>query len=80
MENTLERLRQLLQRSMPDTDVSQVTEESKLLEDLGLDSLNMMLLAIVAEDEFGIHFDTGFQPETVGDLCSFIEKAKGAKV
>lgn len=73
MDETLEKLKQILKRSMPDTDVSQVTRDSKLLQDLGLDSLNMMLLAIVVEDEFKIHFSTGFQPETVGELCKFIE-------
>lgn len=74
MDTTLEKLKEILKKSMPDTDVSQITRESNLLQDLGLDSLNMMLLAIVAEDEFKIRFETGFQPETVGDLCKFIEE------
>ncbi len=80
MDNTLERLKKLLKQSMPDTDVSQVTKETGLLMDLGLDSLNMMLLAIVTEDEFNIRFSTDFHPETVGDLCDEIEKAEGAAV
>lgn len=73
MDATLEKLKKILKNSMPDMDMAEVTRESNLLNDLGLDSLNMMLLAIVVEDEFKIRFDTGFQPETVGDLCKFIE-------
>lgn len=73
MDATLEKLKKILKNSMPDMDIAEVTRESNLLNDLGLDSLNMMLLAIVVEDEFKIRFDTGFQPETVGDLCKFIE-------
>lgn len=80
MDNTLERLKKLLKQSMPDTDVESVTKESNLLMDLGLDSLNMMLLAIVTEDEFNIRFSEDFRPETVGDLCDEIEKAEGAAV
>lgn len=74
MDATLEKLKEILKRSMPDMDISEVTKESNLLQDLGLDSLNMMLLAIVVEDEFSVRFEAGFQPETVGDLCRFIEE------
>ena len=80
MENTLEKLKALLQNSMPDTDTEQITRDSDLLSDLGLDSLNLMLLAIVAEDEFSIRFETGFHPETVGDLCDYIDKAEAKTV
>lgn len=79
MDTTLEKLKGLLKNSMPDMDTDQITRESSLLSDLGLDSLNMMLLAIVAEDEFNIRFETGFNPETVGDLCDYMEKAEAKR-
>ena len=80
MDNTLEKLKALLKNSMPDTDTEQIMRDSDLLSDLGLDSLNLMLLAIVAEDEFSIRFETGFHPETVGDLCYYIDKAEAKTV
>lgn len=74
MDQTLEKLIEILKNAMPDKDISGVTRESKLLENLGLDSLNMMLLAIVVEDAFQIRFEAGFHPVTVGDLCDYVEK------
>ena len=46
MDNTLEKLKALLKNSMPDTDTEQITRDSDLLSDLGLDSLNLMLLRL----------------------------------
>lgn len=65
----------ILQRVKPNVDSSTVTMESRLITDLGIDSLSMMLLAISVEDEFNIEFgdDTNFN--TVQELCDFIEKA-----
>lgn len=66
----------ILQRVKPNVDVSTVTMDSRLITDLGIDSLSMMLLAISVEDEFNIEFgdDTNFN--TVQELCDFIEKAQ----
>lgn len=63
----------ILQRVKPNVDSSTVTMESRLITDLGIDSLSMMLLAISVEDEFNIEFgdDTNFN--TVQELCDFIE-------
>lgn len=77
MDKTFEKLIEVLKGAMPDTDVSKVTKDSKLLTDLGIDSLNMMLLAITVEDAFNIRFEVGFHPETVGDLCEYIDKTAG---
>jgi len=66
----------ILQRVKPNVDISTVTMDSRLITDLGIDSLSMMLLAISVEDEFNIEFgdDTSFN--TVQELCDFIEKAQ----
>lgn len=65
----------ILQRVKPNVDISTVTMDSRLITDLGIDSLSMMLLAISVEDEFGIEFgdDTNFA--TVQELCDYIENA-----
>ena len=63
----------ILQRVKPNVDISTVTMDSRLITDLGIDSLSMMLLAISVEDEFNIEFgdDTNFN--TVKELCDYIE-------
>ena len=51
--------------------------DSVLATDLGVDSLNMMLLAITVEDEFKIRFNSDAKLETVKDIVDYVEaKAK----
>ena len=71
----LERLKKLIAQSMPDVNVENVTEETRLLEDLKFDSLGMMMLAMAMEDEFGISFDEPVNFATVKDVLDFV-KAK----
>lgn len=47
-----EKLKDIFARVMPQCDPSTITMDSVLTTDLGVDSLNMMLLAITVEDEF----------------------------
>ena len=69
----LERLKKLIAQSMPDVDVSNVTLETRLLEDLKFDSLGMMMLAMAMEDEFGISFDEPVNFATVKDVLEFVK-------
>ena len=69
----LERLKKLIAQSMPDVDVSNVTLETRLLEDLKFDSLGMMMLAMAMEDEFGISFDEPVNFATVQDVLDFVK-------
>lgn len=68
----------ILQRVKPNVDISTVTMDSRLITDLGIDSLSMMLLAISVEDEFGIEFgdDTNFS--TVKEICDYVEAKANA--
>ena len=68
------RLLELIKEAMPDLDISKATEDSKLFEDLGFDSLAMMMLAMSLEDEFGVHFDKPEKFETVRDVLNYLEK------
>ena len=70
-----ERLKKLIAQSMPDVNVDNVTEDTRLLEDLKFDSLGMMMLAMAMEDEFGISFDEPVNFATVKDVLEFV-KAK----
>lgn len=69
----LEKLKIILETVLPDTDMSTVTEETKLVEDLGFDSLAMMMMAMELEDRFGFKFSGFVKFETVGDVCGYLE-------
>ena len=69
-----DRLLQLIKESAPDVDISKANENSKLVEDLGFDSLAIMMLAMSLEDEFGVHFDKPENFQTVKDVLNYLEK------
>lgn len=69
-----ERLLKLIKQNMPDVDVSKASPESRLFEDLGMDSIGLMMLSMAMEDEFGVRFDEPEPFETVQDVLSYLEK------
>ena len=56
----------------------QVTLSSRLVEDLGADSLDVVELIMAFEDEFGVSLpdEEIAQMKTVGDIVNFINKLK----
>lgn len=68
-----EKLKEIFGRVMPQCDPSTITMDSVLTTDLGVDSLNMMLLAITVEDEFKIRFSSDAKLETVKDIVDYVE-------
>lgn len=50
-----------------------VTQDTKLVEDLGFDSLAMMMLSLEIEDAYHFKFTEFVQIETVGDVCGYLE-------
>ena len=70
----LERLMKLIQENLPDKDLSGATEDSRLIEDLGMDSIGMMMLSMSIEDEFGVTFDAPVTFKTVKDVLDYLEK------
>lgn len=68
-----EKLVEIFANIVPEIDSEEITLESNLVEDLGLNSLTMMLLAVSIEDEFDIKFEGADDLETVEDVVSFIE-------
>lgn len=69
----LDKLKVVLGRVLPDVDMSSVTEETRLIEDLGFDSLALMMMAMEIEDAFGFKFLEFVKFETVGDVCAYLE-------
>lgn len=69
----LDRLKEILANVLPEVDMSSVTEKTSLVEDLGFDSLALMMLAMEIEDAFGFRFTEFVRFETVGDVCGYLE-------
>ena len=62
---TLERLIRVAQTALEgsEADLGHVTAQTRLQEDLGLNSITMLMLMIGIEDEFSIRFPTERLPE-----------------
>lgn len=69
----LERLKEMIKKVMPEVDVEHVSLDTKLVEDLGFDSLAIMMLSINVENEFNIRFTEQVFFETVNDVIKYIE-------
>ena len=69
----LTKLKELLGKVLPDTDMNTVTESTRLVEDLGFDSLALMMLAMELEEAFSFKFAEFVRFETVGDVCAYLE-------
>ena len=74
-EYVLQTLKEILNRLKPEMDLSMVDAGTGLREDLGMDSLTLLMMALQSEKTFGIRFEnmqaSSFQ--TVGDVCAYIE-------
>ena len=57
-----------------------VSEEKSFTDDLDVDSLSMVEIALAAEERFGVKIpdDELANLKTVGDAVSYIEKAKAS--
>ena len=69
-----ERLLKLIKQNMPDVDLEKASTKSRLMEDLGMDSIGLMMLSMAMEDEFGVRFDEPEPFETVQDVLDYLEK------
>lgn len=69
----LEKIKPIFAKVFPDTDMSGVTEQTRLVEDLEFDSLAMMMMSMEIEDSFGFKFREFVRFETVGDVCRYLE-------
>lgn len=59
-------------------DVSEITMDTNIMEDLEADSLDLVDLVMALEDEFDIEFpeDKIYNFKTVGDVVNYIEENK----
>ena len=69
----LEKLKTILAKVDKSIDMSTVSEQTRLVDDLGLDSLSIMLFAMEIEAAFGFRFTEPVKFVTVGDVCAYLE-------
>ena len=69
----LEQLKEILGHILPEADMDQVTEQTRLVEDLGCDSLMIMMMSMEIEHAFHFRFTEFVKFETVGDVCGYLE-------
>lgn len=74
----IEKLIDVMKLAMPAStfDPSTLTEDARLVNDLGLSSVGVLYVVIAIEEFFAIRFDdVGFADfETIGDVIGYIEK------
>ena len=70
------KLKELLYEIDDEIDVDEITEESRLKEDVGLSSVAMLYMAVSIENEFEIDLSDANMNDlvTVGDVVELIEK------
>ncbi len=69
----IEKLKEIISKVLPDVDMAEVTMDTRLQEDIGFDSLAMMMMSMEIEDTFGFKFLEFVKFDTVGDVCSYLE-------
>lgn len=77
---TLDKVRKMLAEQL-NKPIEKVQAESRFVEDLSIDSLDMIEMLMALEDEFSISVpnDQVDNMKTVGDIVAFIEKAIAKK-
>ena len=69
-----EELIEILLKTAPDTDVSSITMETRLKADLGLTSLDFIVIMFELQDKYGV-LPSELEPfETVGDVIAYLKK------
>jgi acyl carrier protein len=77
----MERVLEIIQEQLNLTGV-EITEDSSLKDDLGIDSIDMVELVMAFEDEYGIEVqyeELDKKVKTVGDIVDFLRE-QGADV
>lgn len=58
----------------PTIDLSLIEMDTRIIDDLGLDSLAMLLTALAVESKFHINFSTSVPFATVREVVDYIEQ------
>ena len=75
-EEVLAGLKEVLGIVRPNTDLSNVTDNTELVRELGMDSLSMVLVSLAVEEKFKMRFDSAAPaPTTVGQVIDAVSAA-----
>lgn len=76
----LEKVRELIAEQLH-IDIENVTEDKRIIEDLGADSLDTVEMLMTLEDSFGIVIpdEETANLKTVGDIANYIEASTKSK-
>ena len=72
----LDQLKEILAKVNQNINMDGLSEDTRLMEDLALDSLSVMLFAMEIEAAFGFRFTEPVKFVTVGDVCRYLEAKK----
>lgn len=72
-----DKLLEIFANVIPEVDTNEIKPESNLVEDLGLNSLTLILLAVSIEEEYNMKFDDLSSKETVGEVRDYIAEMTG---
>ena len=75
-ENIFNELKTIFKMVKPNIDTEALTEGTRLIEDLGLDSLTILLLSFAIEKKFEFKFDGAPKFASVGEVMDYIETHK----
>ena len=71
-EYILDELKIIFKQINPKIDSDKVTPETRLVEDLGLDSLTILLMSFAFEKRFDFKFDVAQKFSSVGEVIEYI--------
>ena len=72
-EYILNELKTIFKKINPKIDSDKITPDTRLTEDLGLDSLTILLMSFAIEKRFEFKFDGTPKFGTVGEVAEYIE-------
>jgi len=77
---TIDEVKKMLANQL-NIDVKKIEENSRLVEDLGADSLDMIEMLMTLEEKFGITIpdEKTSELKTVADIANYIDNAKKQK-
>ena len=72
-QEVFEGLKEIISAMRPQTDLTNVSYDTELVRELGIDSLFMILLSLAVEEKFQMRFPDGAAaPTTVGEVCDSV--------
>lgn len=73
-ENIFEELKVIVKMIKPNLDADTLTLQTRLIEDLGLDSLTILLLSFAIEKKFEFKFEGTPKFASIEEVIDYIEK------